>query len=208
MAFLTDDRLRVLSEQHGLRIGFLPHPNIQPALNRMTLPPHVQALTFADQDVQQLIARSALMVTDYSSMAFNAAYLDRPVVYFQFDADLVNQGAHIGRPGYFDYTEHGFGPVTNTLDHTIAAVTTIIDHGAVPTPTYQHRIETTFTQRDGHCCERTTHAIEQLTPPPPTLFRRIATRLARTPAARAVLAKPHVRRVASSARVRGLIDNN
>ena len=41
-----------LAEREGLRIGFLPHPNIQPALDRMALPPHVEALTFAGQDVQ------------------------------------------------------------------------------------------------------------------------------------------------------------
>ena len=41
-----------------------------------------------------------LMVTDYSSMSFNAAYLDEPVVYFQFDAERVAGGAHVGQPGY------------------------------------------------------------------------------------------------------------
>ena len=41
----------------------------------------------------------AVLVTDYSSIAFNAAYIERPVVYFQFDADRVLGGAHVGQPG-------------------------------------------------------------------------------------------------------------
>jgi hypothetical protein len=166
MAFLTDERLAAVCAERGLRIGFLPHPNIQPALPSMKLPDHVQALTFAGQDVQAMMARAAVMVTDYSSMAFNAAYLDRPVVYFQFDAALVNEGAHVGRAGYFEYVRDGFGPVTETAEQTVAEVVDIVQgHGCEPVPQYQARIDATFPQRDGRCCERTTHAIEDMLPP-------------------------------------------
>jgi hypothetical protein len=199
LGLLTDPALAQLAHDHHLRIGFLPHPNIQPALAQMTLPPHVQALTFEGQDVQQMIANAALMVTDYSSMAFNAAYLDRPVIYFQFDADLVNNGAHVGRPGYFDYTRDGFGPVTTTItDTTTEITTTITTNNRTPTPHYQHRINTTFTQRDGNCCQRTTHAIEKLTPPTPSLTRRALRRLARTPRVRTALENPRIGRLARS----------
>ncbi len=166
-AFLADERLHALAEKHDLSIGFLPHPNIQPALARMRLPAHVHALTFAGQDVQQMIADAALMVTDYSSMSYNAAYLDRPVVYFQFDAELVNGGAHVGRPGYFDYTRDGFGPVTRTVEETVGEVVTIADEqGLLPAADYQRRIDASFPQRDGRCCERTVAAIEAMDPAP------------------------------------------
>ncbi|MGH8963186.1 MAG: CDP-glycerol glycerophosphotransferase family protein, partial [Jatrophihabitantaceae bacterium] len=164
-AFLSDERLRKVAAHNNLRIGFLPHPNIQPALAQMALPPDVEALTFAGQDVQQLIADAALMVTDYSSMAFNAAYLDRPVVYFQFDAERMGEGAHVGRQGYFDYTDDGFGPVTDTVHRTVDELVAILTTGdRRPAVEYQRRIDATFTQRDGRCCERTTAAIEDLTP--------------------------------------------
>jgi len=165
LGFLRDDRLRELAAEHGLRIGFLPHPNIQPALPDLQLPPHVEALSFVGNDSQRLFASAALMVTDYSSMAFNAAYLDRPVVYFQFDADLVLGGGHTGRQGYYDYERDGFGPVARTEQETVAAVEALIrDDGSVRAE-YQRRVAATFPDRDGQCCARTADAIASMTRP-------------------------------------------
>ena len=164
-AFLSDERLRQVAAEAGLRIGFLPHPNVQPALTRMALPAHVEALSFAGRDVQRLISECGLMVTDYSSMAFNAAYLDRPVVYFQFDAERMSTGGHVGRQGYFDYAEDGFGPVTHSVERAVDEVVSIVTTGGKRTAQcYQSRIDAAFPDRDGRCCERTTAAIEDLSP--------------------------------------------
>jgi glycosyltransferase involved in cell wall biosynthesis len=160
-AFLCDESLRQLAADEGLRIGFLPHPNIQPALQLIDLPAHVEPLEFTGRDVQHLIAEAALMVTDYSSMAFNAAYLDRPVVYFQFDADRVLGGGHVGRRGYYDYERDGFGPVCASVEQAVAAVRGAVSGARrAPAPEYLQRIAATFPERDGRCCERTVAAVE------------------------------------------------
>lgn len=156
---LSSPALADLCREHGLRIGFLPHPNLQALLPRLDLPAHVQALTYDGVDVQEYFARARVLVTDYSSIAFNAAYLNRPVVYYQFDADLVAQGGHVGRPGYFSYERDGFGPVTATQDETVAAVAAALAHGPDPQPEYLARIEAAFPVRDGGCSERVIAAV-------------------------------------------------
>ena len=93
----------------------MPHPNLQGILGELDLPAHVEALAFAGTDVQALYGQCALLVTDYSSVAFNTAYLDRPAVYFQFDREEMLRGAHVGRQGYFDYERDGFGPVARDV---------------------------------------------------------------------------------------------
>ncbi|MGH8962697.1 MAG: CDP-glycerol glycerophosphotransferase family protein, partial [Jatrophihabitantaceae bacterium] len=208
LAFLNDERLRDLTERTGTKVGFLPHPNIQPALSRMDLPPHVEAIAFAGNDVQQVMARAAVMVTDYSSMAFNAAYIDRPVVYFQFDAKLALEGAHVGRPGYFEYERDGFGPVaTVAADAVTAAIDAVTADGKRPSPAYQARIDATFTERDGRCCERTTAAIEAMTPPTPkrSLPRRVAGRLARSPRVKRLARSRALRPVVESPKLRRML---
>jgi glycosyltransferase involved in cell wall biosynthesis len=165
LGFLRDGRLAELCATHGLKVGFLPHPNLQSILASLHLPEHVVPLSFTDNQVQELFARAAVMVTDYSSMAFNAAYLDRPVVYFQFDADAIKTGAHVGREGYFDYARDGFGPVVAEVSDAIAAVQTIVEQGSVPAETYLKRNADTFVLRDGRCCERVIAAIEALGSP-------------------------------------------
>jgi GT2 family glycosyltransferase len=163
LAVLRSPELADLAARRGLQVGFLPHPNLQSALPVLDLPAHVEPLAFDGGAIQRLFATAAVLVTDYSSMAFNAAYVDRPVVYFQFDAEQVTSGAHVGRAGYFDYARDGFGPVTDTAAATVAAVREIVARGCVPAPEYVRRIEQTFVQRDGRCCERVVEAVEQLT---------------------------------------------
>ena len=149
----------------GWRLGFMPHPNLQGILGQLDLPGHVEPLAFAGTDVQDLYARCALLVTDYSSVVFNTAYLDRPAVYFQFDRDRMLGGAHVGRQGYFDYERDGFGPVATDPDAAVKAITAAIRHGASPTPEYQRRIDATFPVRDGGACARVVEAIEERSRP-------------------------------------------
>ncbi len=161
-AFLRSPELTDLAARTGRTVAFLPHPNIQPVLAKMDLPDSVLRLSFDGADVQEYFARSAVLVTDYSSMAFNAAYMDRPVVYFQFDAQRVMAGGHVGRAGYFQYPRDGFGPVVDDVEAAVASVVDIADNGYAPRPEFQSRIEATFPMRDGQCCARVTAAIEDL----------------------------------------------
>ncbi len=162
---LRSPRVAAALAARGWRLGFMPHPNLQAILPEMDLPAHVQPLSFAGTDVQALYGRCALLVTDYSSVAFNTAYLDRPVVYFQFDREQMLGGAHVGRQGYFDYHRDGFGPVVEDLESAEQAVVDAIERGAAPAALYQQRIDTTFPVRDGGACERVVAAIEELSRP-------------------------------------------
>jgi CDP-glycerol glycerophosphotransferase (TagB/SpsB family) len=167
MALLGSTAIADAVRARGWRLGFMPHPNLQGAIRRPDLPPHVEALSFADTDVQDLYARCALLVTDYSSVVFNTAYIDRPAVYFQFDRWEVLAGAHVGRRGYFDYERDGFGPVTVALAEAEQAVVRSIQHGPRPTPEYQARIDSTFPVRDGGACGRVIEAMEARSRPWP-----------------------------------------
>jgi hypothetical protein len=158
-AFVGDDRLRATADQHGVRIAFLPHPNLQPVLTKLGLPPHVELLSYDGVDVQEYFARARVFVTDFSSVAFNEAYLERPVVYYQFDEERVLGGAHVGRAGYFDYRRDGFGPVTTTAPEAVSAAIAALDHGPAPMEPYLSRMTAAFPERDGQCSERVFRAI-------------------------------------------------
>ena len=182
LAFLRSPQVAEATASQGLTIGFLPHPNLQSVLGPLELPPHVRPMTFAGNDVQEYFARAALLVTDYSSMAFNTAYLDRPTVYFQFDADRMAAGDHVGRQGYFRYPRDGFGPVARTVEEAVTATVEAVKHGPEPTPEYAARIAAAFPVRDGRCCERVVAEIEESTrrrrprpqEAPPALVSRLA----------------------------------
>lgn len=159
LGLLQSPAVADLCRERGLSLGLLPHPNLESAVPGLELPSYVQLLSYDVPDVQQYFARAAVLVTDYSSIAFNAAYIERPVVYFQFDADKVLGGAHVGKQGYFSYERDGFGPVTSTIAEAEAAIVDAIRAGLTPSPLYQQRIADTFPERDGKCSKRVTDAI-------------------------------------------------
>ncbi|MGW6722823.1 CDP-glycerol glycerophosphotransferase family protein [Streptomyces sp. NPDC054995] len=69
-------------------------------------------------DVSELLAITDVLVTDYSSIMFDFALLDRPVVLFA--PDLEAYAAERG--SYFDLREQAPGPVAATQDELFAAL--------------------------------------------------------------------------------------
>lgn len=164
LEFLQSDELKETAQEHGCTITFMPHPNLEGYLPEITLPVHVEVVTYADVNVQDVIARSAVVVTDYSSIAFDAAVVHRPVVYYQFDRDRVFGGGHLTRPGYFSYKNDGFGPVAEELGGVLDALRATLEGGVDPAPEYLERIERTFI-KPGRACSAVTEMIESLDRP-------------------------------------------
>jgi hypothetical protein len=164
-AMVTAHELKAAAEKHNLEIGVLLHSNLQKLVAGLDLPEHVTPLRFASGKTREYFARARVMVTDYSSMAFNAAYLLRPVVYFQFDHERVFAGGHLGRLGYFDYRRDGFGPVATDLSPAVQAVCEVLNRGPAPAPEFLARMAQAFPERDGKCCERVVAEILNSTKP-------------------------------------------
>jgi glycosyltransferase involved in cell wall biosynthesis len=162
LRFLESDRLAALCRDAGWDLIFLPHPNMQGYLAGSPLPAHVQGRRFSDVDVQALVAGAAAVVTDYSSLAFDAAYAERPVVYYQFDRAGFFSGRLYGA-GRWDYARDGFGPVTETASEAVTALEQIARGG--PDSAYLARMQQAFVHRDGRCCERIVAAIRGIDRP-------------------------------------------
>jgi glycosyltransferase involved in cell wall biosynthesis/CDP-glycerol glycerophosphotransferase (TagB/SpsB family) len=172
-AILESKLIQKAAEEHGWRVAFVPHPNMQGYVDRWQAPPHVSLYRFDQVDIQQILARGAAMVTDYSSLAFEMAYIERPVVYFQFDQREFFNGMHAYRKGTWSYEDQGFGPVTVHLDDAVDAITDVIARDGSADPVYAARMRDTFPFRDGKCAERTYRAVLALDQPQ-TAIRRIS----------------------------------
>ncbi|MGH8960263.1 MAG: CDP-glycerol glycerophosphotransferase family protein [Jatrophihabitantaceae bacterium] len=160
LELLESDRLRVLCEGQGWQLTFVPHPNMSDYLDTSPLPPHIATHRFGRGDVQPLLAGAAALVTDYSSLAMEAAFLGRPVVYHQFDRDAFYDGRLYQR-GDWSYERQGFGPIASTADETVDALARIARDGGANAE-YTARMQRAFPLRDGRNCERTVAAIRAI----------------------------------------------
>jgi len=117
--------------------------------------PRVIIASFNDYDVQELLMNSKMLITDFSSVIFDFAYMGKPIVYYQFDDIHYSHG-------YFDYGRDGFGPVLKTEDEVINYLAEKVNDGFLVDDMYKARAETFFEIRDDNNCERNFNAILSL----------------------------------------------
>ncbi|MBT0821078.1 CDP-glycerol glycerophosphotransferase family protein, partial [Campylobacter lari] len=151
-SLLNSDNLSKLCKQYSYTIVFNPHPNIMPYLKEFNLPSYIK-ITNQDESLQVLFCNSSLMITDYSSVAFEMAYLGKPVVYYQFDKEEFFS-SHTLQKGYFDYNKHGFGPVVENEEELLGEIKKLLRNDCKPFGIYKDNMETTFLFKDRKCCER------------------------------------------------------
>jgi len=160
---LRSDAFGQMAKRAGYRIIFHPHPNIRPYLSQFGLPSYVEVLgDDIEGGMQSLFKAACVMVTDYSSVAFDMALMRKAVIYFQFDAESLYDGTHIADEGYFHYGDDGFGPVCRDWKEVLSSMQSILgDEGRMPTP-YALRAEAFFRYRDGGNCARVVDAVQRV----------------------------------------------
>lgn len=133
--------------ERGLSVVFIPHPNLAPYVACFKLPAEIEVGPAAGKSIQDHLADCALLVTDYSSIAFDVAYLRRPVAYFQFDAEEFFE-SHTYSKGYFDYHLHGFGPVLSSAEQVCSMIEEVSRDEIILQPGFRKRIDEFFPHQD------------------------------------------------------------
>ncbi|HEC1784723.1 TPA: CDP-glycerol glycerophosphotransferase family protein, partial [Campylobacter lari] len=157
-SLLNNDSLKTLCELYFYTIVFNPHPNIMPYLKDFNLPSYIK-IANQDESLQVLFCNSSLMITDYSSVAFEMAYLEKPVIYYQFDKEDFFT-SHTLQKGYFDYKKNGFGPVVENQETLLKELEILLKNNCKPFGAYKDNIDSTFVFKDGKCCERNYLAVK------------------------------------------------
>lgn len=158
---LNSPELRDLAKTHGKRIGFIAHPAFAELIQHLDIPEHVEVLDTSVFGFQNLLIQSCIFVTDYSSVAFDAANIDIPVVYFQFDPEAMFGGGHNFRKGYFEYERDGFGPVAVSPSDAVSQIRNSFEDVHFM-DIYRKRAKETFPYSDANNSERLVRAIFEL----------------------------------------------
>ena len=150
---MNHDTLLQEANRLGYRLQFLPHPLLQPYLDLFHTNSQVKLLGVSTK-YRDVYAESALVITDYSSAVFDFAYLRKPVIYCQFDADTFFSGAHTYTKGYFDYERDGFGEVEYDVESTVDRIVEYMKNGCRLKDKYRERIDNFFAFNDKDNCRR------------------------------------------------------
>ena len=155
--FISSNYLKEIAKNNGLTIKFYMHHSFQKFLRLFGEYDFVNIVDYKDETVQSLLKDSKLLITDYSSVYFDFAYMNKPLVYFQFDEDEYYSGHY--EKGYFDYRRDGFGDVCTNYDEIINSISRIINSGFSLDQKYKKRIDRFFVYKDTNNSKRVYDAI-------------------------------------------------
>lgn len=161
MAFLQDKGIHDILAKHDLKIVFFPHRNMQRFLAHFqTSSARIIIADWRRYDVQQLLRESAYLITDYSSIFMDFAYMRKPMLYYQFDYDKFRRGQY--QEGYFSYKKDGFGPVCDTLAQVRETLDAAATAGLKNDSKYEERETAFFELYDENNCSRNFEAIKEI----------------------------------------------
>lgn len=158
------NRKELLDEikKYGYKIQFLLHPASekykQSFLNLQT--ENIDVLSTKDIRYSTLFKECALFITDYSSTHFDVAFLQKPIIYYQFDQEKFFT-SHYNR-GYFDYEKDGFGELIKDEDDIVNKIIFYIKNNFQIEEKYKNTIENTFHYLDYNNSKRTLEEIKKL----------------------------------------------
>ncbi|MBR1628479.1 MAG: CDP-glycerol glycerophosphotransferase family protein, partial [Lachnospiraceae bacterium] len=147
-ALIQSTRLKKALEKYGYTLCMKPHPLVEPYLDELFS--GMENVKVFEENVayRDVFAWSDLILTDYSSTAFDFAYLRKPIIYTHFDIETFRAGGHSYVEGYFDYERDGFGEVAYTLDDTIDLIIDYVKNDCQPKEKYLERVNKTFAFND------------------------------------------------------------
>lgn len=154
---LSDDELIDFITENGYKLIFKPHRNLHKFIDAFTKHPSVTFDTNLS-NFTETFNNSSLIVTDYSSIAFDFAYLKKPLAYYQFD-----DGYHFDvNNAYFKYEEDGFGPVVRTQAELKEYIIDSIKNNCEMEEKYKKRVDEFFKYHDKNNSKRVYEAILEL----------------------------------------------
>lgn len=157
-SFLNSSELLNMVEK-GYKIAFKPHPELlnyikndgeiteERFVDLFDIPDEIYVAL--DESYQDLLNNSSVLITDYSSVFFDFAYLKKPVIYYHPENDEYHYEG-----SYFDYETMGFGDVFKTSEGLFEKLDEYVDNGCVMEAEYQKRVDGFFTHTDQNNCKR------------------------------------------------------
>lgn len=158
---INDKQMISCLKRHNMKMIFFLHHEMQKYMEYFG--DSNEVITFATEkefDVQKLLKDCSCLITDYSSVSFDVAYMNKPVIYFQFDEDEYYSKHY--QKGYFDYDEMGFGKKCKTFFEVQKVLEEILDEDCKMEDLYKQRVKKFFVYHDQENCRRIYEAIFKL----------------------------------------------
>ena len=113
MKLLNSERFHEFLKKNNLQANFYLHSKFKDYISDFTVEDErIRLIAFGEEPANELMMRCKMLVTDYSSVSWDVFYLDKPVVFFQFDREKYEE-AH---GSYLDMDTELFGDCARDVE--------------------------------------------------------------------------------------------
>jgi CDP-glycerol glycerophosphotransferase (TagB/SpsB family)/glycosyltransferase involved in cell wall biosynthesis len=147
---LTNKNVHQFLKAHNAVLNFYPHYEMQDFLHLFnTDHEHVRVIDDKNVKVQDLLIDHDLLITDYSSVFFDFAFMKKPVIFTQFDYETFYKTQY--KEGYLKFSEQKIGPVVTNTPDLIDALIRIDSNKYKMTDEREHYSQRFFDYWNGSC---------------------------------------------------------
>lgn len=156
-SLINNKKLIDCAREHNYKLIYLIHPILSPQIGDFDTNDYVEIRAGSDVNYETILKESMLMVTDYSGIQFDFAYMRRSLLYYHPE-ELPPQYDE----GGLKYDTMAFGPVCKTQDEIVDALCRMMETECALTDLYRQRIEDFFPYRDQDNCKRVYEAVQDI----------------------------------------------
>ena len=146
---IHDKKLVETAKRTGYQLIFLLHPITSAQIDDYGEVENVKLLQATSINYEKILCESSLMVTDYSGVQFDFAYMRKPVVYYH----PPKLPPHYVEGGFF-YDIQGFGEICTEHQQLVDVICDYMEHGCRLKEFYRERQDDFFAFSDHDSCKR------------------------------------------------------
>lgn len=156
MEILNSKELQQMLEKNNLIINYFVHPKFKYYIDKFsTNSKNIRIVQPGEMQVNELLMRASLLITDYSSVAWEMYYQNKPTIFYQFDINDYNN--HQG--SYLDMENELFGDRAMNPTELISKISKYIDNDFEHPKEFVEMRSKYFSHVDDKNCERTYNEI-------------------------------------------------
>ena len=147
-SLLGDKKLVEKLKENNIKLNLVLHPEMVEFIDDFKKYENNNITVVRPENAvySDIFSESKLLITDYSSVFFDFAYLKKPLIYFQFDEKEYYAGHYM--KGYFDFRKDSFGDVCTNYKNVVDKIVYFIDNDFKMEDKYIKRVNKTFEYND------------------------------------------------------------
>ena len=157
VSFINSRELNDFLKNNNKYLYFCPHNGFRDNMNLFySNNDRVKIIDVSNENIQKLLIKGSILITDFSSLHTDFAYMNKPVIYYQYDESdyKINHVGSSYKDTYYDYQKDGFGKVVDNEKSLIKELNNIVNHNSKIEPVYEKKINDFFELHDNHNCDR------------------------------------------------------